>query len=85
MWAQIANSGAIPVGANRVVKRRGALGWRGELGCGRRGRGNTVVHPCEFERRVGRKYGYLPDRQVKATQTVLEQVEVLSERWALVA
>ena len=30
-----------------------------------------------------RKYGYPPDKQEKATQTVLEQAEVLSEVWAV--
>ena len=33
-------------------------------------------------RRILRKYGYPPDKQEKATQTVLEQAEVLSEIWA---
>ncbi|MER3417412.1 MAG: DEAD/DEAH box helicase, partial [Gemmataceae bacterium] len=33
-------------------------------------------------KRVLRKYGYPPDKQEKATQTVLEQAEVLSELWA---
>jgi len=33
-------------------------------------------------KRVLRKYGYPPDKQEKATQTVLEQAEVLSEEWA---
>ena len=33
-------------------------------------------------RRILRKHGYPPDRQEKATQTVLEQAEVLSEGWA---
>ena len=32
-------------------------------------------------RRVLRKHGYPPDKQEKATQTVLEQAEVLSEAW----
>jgi type I restriction enzyme R subunit len=32
-------------------------------------------------KRVLRKYGYPPDKQEKATQTVLEQAEVLSEEW----
>ncbi|WP_298615010.1 type I restriction enzyme endonuclease domain-containing protein [uncultured Thermosynechococcus sp.] len=31
---------------------------------------------------VLRKYGYPPDKQEKATQTVLEQAEVLSAEWA---
>ena len=34
-------------------------------------------------RRTLRKYGYPPDKQEKATQTVLEQAEVLSEEWAV--
>ena len=33
-------------------------------------------------RRILRRYGYPPDKQEKATQTVLEQAEVLSEAWA---
>jgi type I restriction enzyme R subunit len=33
-------------------------------------------------KRILRKYGYPPDKQEKATQTVLEQAEVLSEDWA---
>ena len=33
-------------------------------------------------RRILRKHGYPPDKQAKATQTVLEQAEVLSEGWA---
>ena len=32
-------------------------------------------------KRVLRKHGYPPDKQEKATQTVLEQAEVLSEEW----
>ena len=31
--------------------------------------------------RILRKYGYPPDKQEKATQTVLEQAEVLSVEW----
>ena len=34
-------------------------------------------------RRILRKHGYPPDKQEKATQTVLEQAEVLSEDWAM--
>ena len=33
-------------------------------------------------RRTLRKYGYPPDKQEKATRTVLEQAELLSEGWA---
>ncbi len=33
-------------------------------------------------KRILRKHGYPPDKQEKATQTVLEQAELLSEAWA---
>ena len=33
-------------------------------------------------KRILRKHGYPPDKQEKATQTVLEQAEVLSAQWA---
>ena len=33
-------------------------------------------------RRILRKYGYPPDKQEKATQTVLEQAERIAEGWA---
>ena len=33
-------------------------------------------------KRILKKYGYPPDKQEKATQTVLEQAEVLSQEWA---
>jgi len=36
-------------------------------------------------KRILRKYGYPPDKQEKATLTVLEQAEVLSEGWASAA
>ena len=32
-------------------------------------------------KRILRKYAYPPDKQEKATQTVLEQAEVLCEEW----
>lgn len=35
-----------------------------------------------YVRRLLRKYGYPPDKQEKATQTVLQQAEVLSSAWA---
>ena len=34
-------------------------------------------------KRILRKHGYPPDKQEKATQTVLEQAEVLTEAWAV--
>ena len=36
-------------------------------------------------RRILRKYGYPPDKQEKATQTVLEQAEVLCRDWPGIA
>ena len=36
-------------------------------------------------RRLLRRHGYPPDKQEKATQTVLEQAEVMSGEWVTVA
>jgi type I restriction enzyme, R subunit len=36
-------------------------------------------------KRLLRKYGYPPDKQEKATLTILEQAEVLSQEWAVAA
>jgi type I restriction enzyme R subunit len=36
-----------------------------------------------YVKRILRKHGYPPDKQEKATTTVLEQAEVLSEAWAV--
>lgn len=45
-------------------------------------RENVRAHLRRLVRRVLRKHSYPPDKQEKATQTVLEQAEVLSEQWA---
>lgn len=34
-------------------------------------------------KRILRKYGYPPDKQEKATQTVIEQANALTEQWAV--
>ncbi|MBE2233818.1 MAG: DUF3387 domain-containing protein, partial [Anaerolinea sp.] len=34
-------------------------------------------------KRILRRYGYPPDKQEKATQTVLEQAEVLAREWTV--
>jgi type I restriction enzyme R subunit len=45
-------------------------------------RENVRAHLRVLVKRILRKHGYPPDKQDKATQTVLEQAEVLSEAWA---
>jgi type I restriction enzyme R subunit len=45
-------------------------------------RDNVRAQLRVYVKRILRKYGYPPDKQEKATQTVLEQAEVLSESWA---
>jgi len=45
-------------------------------------RENVRAHLRVLVKRILRKYGYPPDKQEKATQTILEQAEVLSEVWA---
>ena len=46
-------------------------------------RANVRAQLRVLVRRILRKYGYPPDKQRKATLTVLEQAEVLSEGWAV--
>jgi len=41
-----------------------------------------LSHLRVLVKRILRKHGYPPDKQEKATQTVLEQAEVLSAQWA---
>ncbi len=45
-------------------------------------RENVRAHLRVIVKRILRKHGYPPDKQEKATQTVLEQAEVLCEDWA---
>ena len=40
------------------------------------------AHLCVLVKRILRKHGYPPDKQEKATQTVLEQAALLSDAWA---
>ena len=46
-------------------------------------RENVRAHLRVIVRRILRKYGYPPDKLERATLTVLEQAEVLSEGWAV--
>jgi len=46
-------------------------------------RENTRAQIRVIVKRILRKYGYPPDKQEKATQTVLEQAEVLCKEWAV--
>jgi type I restriction enzyme R subunit len=45
-------------------------------------RDNVKAQLRVLVKRILRKHGYPPDKQERATQTVLEQAEVLSEQWA---
>ena len=48
-----------------------------------RSKRNVVqAHIRVIVKRILRKYGYPPDKQEKATRTVLEQAEVLCTEWA---
>jgi len=46
-------------------------------------RENVKAQLRVYVKRILRKHGYPPDKEEKATQTVLEQAEVLSEAWAV--
>ncbi|MGQ9837687.1 MAG: type I restriction endonuclease subunit R [Cyanobacteriota bacterium] len=45
-------------------------------------RENVRANLCRLVKRILRKHGYPPDKQQKATRTVLKQAEVLSAEWA---
>ena len=46
-------------------------------------RENVRAHMRVLVKRILRRHGYPPDKQEKATETVLEQAEVLSAEWAV--
>lgn len=46
-------------------------------------RGNVRADLRRLVRRILRKYGSPPDKQEKATQTVIEQAEVQSAGWTV--
>lgn len=46
-------------------------------------RDNVRAHLRVLVKRILRKHGYPPDKQEKATQTVLEQAEVRSAEWTM--
>ena len=46
-------------------------------------RKDVRAHLRVLVKRILRKYGYPPDKQEKATQTVLEQAALLSAEWAM--
>lgn len=56
-----------------VVKRNVSVDWTK--------RENARAQIRVIVKRILRKYGYPPDKQEKATQTVLEQAEVLCKEW----
>jgi len=58
----------------QTVKRNVTIDWTVRESV--RAKLRTVV------KRLLRKYGYPPDKEEKATQTVIEQAEVLSREWA---
>jgi type I restriction enzyme R subunit len=58
-----------------AVKRNVTIDWTV--------RDNVRAQLRVIVKRILRKYGYPPDKQEQATQTVLEQAEVLSEMWAV--
>jgi len=45
-------------------------------------RDNVQAHLRVLVKRILRKYGYPPDKQEKATRTVLEQAALFSDSWA---
>ncbi len=58
-----------------TVRNNGTIGWTI--------RENVRAQLRVLVKRVLRKYGYPPDKQEKATKTVLEQAEVIAGEWVV--
>jgi len=58
-----------------TVKKNATIDWTA--------RENVRAQLRVVVKRILRKYGYPPDKQEQAAQTVLQQAEVLSEAWAV--
>ncbi len=66
----------------RIIARELVQAVRSNLTIDWTVRENVRAHLRVLIKRILRRYGYPPDKQEKATQTVLEQAEVLSRAWA---
>ena len=79
------NDNAVQVLGDETLARRLLKSWsvsvRSNVTIDWTLRENVRAHLRVLVRRILRKYGYPPDKQEKATMTVLEQAEVLSEGW----
>ena len=69
----------------RAIARELAESVRGNVTIDWTVRENVRAHLRVLVKRILRKHGYPPDKQERATLTVLEQAEVLSEHWAAAA
>ena len=67
----------------RVIARELVETVRGNVTIDWTLRENVRAHLRRLVKRILRKHGYPPDKQEKATRTVLEQAEVLSVGWAV--
>ena len=67
----------------RVIARELVKTVRGNVTIDWTLRENVRANLRRLVRRILRKYGYPPDKQEKATRTVIEQAEMLSAGWAV--
>jgi len=66
----------------RMIARELVVAVKGNVSIDWTMRENVRAHLRVLVKRILRRHGYPPDKQEKATDTVLEQAEVLSEGWA---
>ena len=67
---------AIAIDLKNAIRRNASIDWTV--------RENVRARLRVMVKRILKKHGYPPDKQEKATQTVLEQAEHLAEQWAAV-
>ena len=69
----------------RTIARELVASVRGNVTIDRTVCENVRARLRVLVKRILRRHGYPPDKQERATLTVLEQAEVLSEHWATAA
>ena len=82
MFRSYANSRVLGDETLRDISRELVETVRGNVTIDWTRRENVRANLRRLVRRILRKHGYPPDRQERATRTVLEQAEVLSAGWA---
>ncbi len=81
-WSAVRDAGAALLRPSQTIARELVATVRANVTIDCTVRENVRAQLRVLVKRILRKHGYPPDKQEKATQTLLEQAEVLSEALA---